>query len=249
MNDTGMSPQGQTGLAAPEQAELQALEQVVSSGLAKFIEVGNALARIREARLYRASHATFEEYCRERWHLDKRYANRIIQASEVAANLGPIGPVPTNEAQVRPLASLPPAQQREVWTEATATAPGGKLTAQHVQATVDRIAPKDPPVLPTDEAVDVELSPPPPPPRIKSPNVLDGCAPEGTKVKGSAAGYGRALEAVLDELGEIENGLTYYGIRALIAEWPKSKTVLYHDGLKTLQGYITKWIKEMEKVI
>lgn len=107
MNDTGMSPQGQTGLAAPEQAELQALEQVVSSGLAKFIEVGNALARIREARLYRASHATFEEYCRERWHLDKRYANRIIQASEVAANLGPIGPVPTNEAQVRPLASLP----------------------------------------------------------------------------------------------------------------------------------------------
>jgi hypothetical protein len=47
--------------------------------------------------------------------------------------------VPVNEAQARPLASLPPEQQREVWKEAVETAPPSGITAKHVQATVKRV--------------------------------------------------------------------------------------------------------------
>ncbi len=32
-----------------------------------FYEVGNALLQIRDERLYRQTHSTFEEYCREKW--------------------------------------------------------------------------------------------------------------------------------------------------------------------------------------
>jgi hypothetical protein len=42
------------------------------------------------------------------------------------------------ERQLRPLAELPEGHRKEAWEEARATAPDGKVTAKHVQATVDR---------------------------------------------------------------------------------------------------------------
>ena len=46
--------------------------------------------------------------------------------------------VPENVAQVRPLVSLPPEEQMEVWAEVVKTAPPSGVTAQHVKATVRR---------------------------------------------------------------------------------------------------------------
>ena len=55
-------------------------------------------------------------------------------------HLLPIGStLPVEQAQARPLTSLPPEQQREVWQEAVETAPARKVTAKHVQATVQRV--------------------------------------------------------------------------------------------------------------
>lgn len=50
----------------------------------------NLIESIRDSgrpsqRLYRASHATFEDYCRERWNLSDRHANRIIDSARVLA--------------------------------------------------------------------------------------------------------------------------------------------------------------------
>jgi hypothetical protein len=50
--------------------------------------------------------------------MNRRYANRIIDASNVIENLGPMGPVPESERQARPLAKLPPEQQADAWTAA-----------------------------------------------------------------------------------------------------------------------------------
>jgi hypothetical protein len=73
------------------------------------------LTRIRDG-LYRESHATFEEYCRERWGWSRRYVNYQIQAAEVVKNLGTIVPtLPTTESQARELAGFEPEQQREAW--------------------------------------------------------------------------------------------------------------------------------------
>jgi hypothetical protein len=68
--------------------------------------------------LYRATHDTFEVYCRERWSMSRHYANRLIEASSIAENLVPVGTIPTTERQLRPLASLSPEDQRAVLEQA-----------------------------------------------------------------------------------------------------------------------------------
>lgn len=107
-------------LTQAEAQHLTALEQIVRKGLETFLEVGEALLQIRDERLYRSSHASFEEYCRDKWKFTSRQANRLIGASEVVDNLKrdqlvslvPAA-VPENEAQARPLAALTPTQQIE----------------------------------------------------------------------------------------------------------------------------------------
>lgn len=125
-------------LTVSEVQRLEVLESVIDAGLQTFVHVGNALLEIRDSRLYRTSHGTFEDYCRERWQMGRNYASKMIAAAEVVLNLGTIVPIlPTAESQARPLVSLPPVAQREVWQAAVETAPGGKVTAAHVQATVN----------------------------------------------------------------------------------------------------------------
>lgn len=77
---------------------------VIESWLRTFVEVGEALMEIRDARLYREGFGSFEDYCRERWSFSRVQAHRLIEASEVAAVL-PMGNT-TNERQMRELAPL-----------------------------------------------------------------------------------------------------------------------------------------------
>lgn len=126
-----------------ESHELERCEVVIKQGLQTFIEVGQALMTIREKRLYRIGFKTFEDYCVERWSMDKRHANRLIQASETISNLGPMGPVlPQSERQTRPLTSLEPEIQKEVWTEVVKTH-GYNITAAKVQTVVNDWKPVD----------------------------------------------------------------------------------------------------------
>jgi hypothetical protein len=117
------------------------LEAVIQRGLASFVEVGNALLEVRESRLYRAEHATFEDYCKERWGMDRRYANRIIEAVEVANLLGPMGPIPESERQARELVPLKaePAKLREAWQAVQSS--GAPITAAAVREAVIKVLP------------------------------------------------------------------------------------------------------------
>lgn len=83
-----------------EEYNLQRCEAIIERNLQSFVEVGLALLEIREQRLYKATHSTFETYCRERWGMSKRHANRTIEASQFTSK-GPIGPIPQNEHQAR----------------------------------------------------------------------------------------------------------------------------------------------------
>jgi protein gp37 len=91
------------------------LEATIRRGLATFIEVGNALAEIRDARLYREQgFRTFEDYCLKRWRWGRNYANKQIAAARVIQNLGTTVPKSITERQARELVSLSPEQQCEV---------------------------------------------------------------------------------------------------------------------------------------
>ena len=116
--------------------QLNAYEAVIERGLNTFMEVGAALLAIRDERLYRVEFGTFEDYCRERWGMSKRHANRLISATETIEHLGPLGPDVT-ERQIRPLTSLEPDDQRLAWQLVTETAPNGKVTADHVKSVVN----------------------------------------------------------------------------------------------------------------
>lgn len=143
-------------LSAAELAELASCETVIEHGLKVFQAVGVALITIREKRLYRAEFTTFEAYCAARWGFSDRQALRLMSAAEVVNNLietrpigrvlpdetPPIGGVlPANEAQVRPLTTLSPDQQRAAWQQAVETAPNGKVTGAHVEQVAQQFKP------------------------------------------------------------------------------------------------------------
>lgn len=125
-----------------ERTELQRHEATIERGLQTFVEVGNALASIRDGKLYRETHGTFEDYCRDRWGFTDRRARMLIDAAKTIANIetGTIVPLlPATESQARPLTRLEPDAQAAAWREAVETAPNGKVTAAHVQSVVDRM--------------------------------------------------------------------------------------------------------------
>jgi hypothetical protein len=116
------SPPADPRLAQPAIAEpvtLAECEAVIARGIATFLEVGQALLRIRDERLYRPRFDTFEAYCRERWRFTDRRARHLMGAAEVMAALPSGTTVPANEAVARELAPLraEPDAMREVWAE------------------------------------------------------------------------------------------------------------------------------------
>lgn len=65
---------------------LHRLETVAQAGLRSDTEVGEALAAIRDAQLYRGTHSTFEAYRRDRWGIDNVVPVRS-EGSEAIANV------------------------------------------------------------------------------------------------------------------------------------------------------------------
>ena len=120
-----------------ESHELERCEVVIKQGLQTFIEVGQALITIKEKRLYRIGYKTFEDYCVEKWSISRPRAFQLIEAANVISGLSTIVDIlPKTESQVRPLTSLEPEIQKEVWTEVVKTH-GDNITAAKVQTVVN----------------------------------------------------------------------------------------------------------------
>ena len=133
-------------LSAQEKLRLEQLEKVVVENFRTFVQVGQALAEIRERKLYRMKGKTFERYCRELFDIAERRVYELIGAAGVIENLRNCAVIdeyenkqrflPFNEAQTRPMTSLNAEQQVVVWKAALDSAPKGKMTASHVKKVV-----------------------------------------------------------------------------------------------------------------
>ena len=130
-------------ISLAESSDLIRLESVVEKGLNTFVQVGEALAEIRDRKLYRTEHPTFDAYLDKKWSLSRSRACRLIQAAETVKVL-PTGNRPQTERQARPLAALPPAQRVEVWEKAVAASPTGTPTAREVESAVRKRAGDEP---------------------------------------------------------------------------------------------------------
>jgi hypothetical protein len=115
-------------------AQLINCEKIIERGLQTFVEVGNALLTIRDQRLYRQDHASFEGYCRDRWGFTSSRARQLIGASQSVTNVTLAGgQVPTTESQARQLAGLT-AQQAAIVMRVAHENSGGKITAAAIRA-------------------------------------------------------------------------------------------------------------------
>jgi hypothetical protein len=128
-------------LTEDEQRDRLHLERRVERA---FFEAGKALTELRDRRLYRSTHRTFEEYCRDRFAHSRRQSYLLMDAAVVFDNLAekcdPMDHIlPTNERQVRPLTKLEPQQQQEVWQRAVEEAGGKVPTGRIVKDVVQRI--------------------------------------------------------------------------------------------------------------
>jgi len=78
------------------------------------VEVGQVLMEIRDDRLYKETHSSFKDYCKDRWGLAGSTAYYYINSYKVMENVHNCGQLPANESQARPLAKLPPEEQNAV---------------------------------------------------------------------------------------------------------------------------------------
>ncbi|BAY66818.1 hypothetical protein NIES22_69620 (plasmid) [Calothrix brevissima NIES-22] len=109
-----------------------------------FFEAGKALMELRERRLYRSTHKTFEDYCQDRFGYSRRQPYHLIEAAVIFDNLvekceRSVHIFPTNEWQVRPLTKLDPDIQPEAWQQAVESANGKVPSHRIVKDVVQRI--------------------------------------------------------------------------------------------------------------
>lgn len=124
-------------LTKSESAELAERVQRIKRGLDSFLEVGADLLAIRDKRLYRATHKTFEAFARETFQISRRRAYQLIDAADVASNVNNCSQIqPSSESQIRPLTKLEPQQQSAAWEKAVESAGGETPTAKQVAAAV-----------------------------------------------------------------------------------------------------------------
>jgi len=72
-----------------EEKRLAELEGVIRKNLKSFFAVGMALKEIKESRLYRGTHWTFEEYVKDIFEIGKSSAYRYVGAADVLLNIAP----------------------------------------------------------------------------------------------------------------------------------------------------------------
>lgn len=136
-------------LTRREAVLLEGLEATIAGGMRSFVAVGEALAKVRDERLFRAAYPTFEAYARDRWGWGRTVAYRYIEAAEVQANVV-TSLLPTVE-HGHMLAAFSPDQQRDL---APAIA---ELTVREARKVVQQARDAETLTTPTSKAARKEL--------------------------------------------------------------------------------------------
>lgn len=247
-------------LTVTESDRLAECEATIERGFQTFAEVGTALLEIRDARLYRSEFGTFEDYCRERWNMSARHATRTIDAAQVIATIGPIGPIPTTESQARELVGLPAETAAAVMTAAM-DATDGKPTAAAIREAREEIAPKPKHVV-TETRTTVEtltvdaetgelLDQPEPAPKlppIRKPAWQLAAEAERQNAEQEV----RSIAAALMNLSSVQYPEARTRIRAAFAKHadaapPNDRAMHNPNRIRELAGWLNTYADEMER--
>ena len=139
-----------TELSEEEQKERERLErQIVDS----FYQAGVALRELRDRKLFRSTHRTFEEYARDILGFSRIRLYQLMGAAQVYENIrenvnAPLTLLPTTEYQCRPLVKLSEREQVRAWKlavkESGEKAPTSNMVKQAVLEVQQRATKKKP---------------------------------------------------------------------------------------------------------
>ncbi|MVU82966.1 hypothetical protein GPX89_37730 [Nocardia sp. ET3-3] len=133
---------GEGPLSRSESEQLEVCESSIDALRVAFWTAGRALQIVRDGRLYRAEHATFDDYVEKRWDMQRSYAHKLIRAWPLAARLHPVAPS-INEGQIRELLPVAAAHGEEAAvTVYTTLAADVKVTAGKLREAV-AVLPRD----------------------------------------------------------------------------------------------------------
>ena len=141
------APAPKEKLSPRDRRAFERCNSIVTVGLATMIksafEVGEAIRRVRDNRLYREDFATFEDYCSTKFAIGRTYAYALADAAKIKEDLSAMAdiPLPENERQVRPLLKLRnrPEDLKSAWQNAVALAGEKTVTEKHVSQAVKAI--------------------------------------------------------------------------------------------------------------
>ena len=128
-------------LSNAEKAKLSKAEAIIHANTDAYVTVGLALREIRDGKLYRETHTSFDAYCLARFDFGRNYGHRLITAAGLVEELKvlPIGNtlgdglLPSSESQARELLKVDPPNRLKVMQLAKKRAAGNKINALHIQ--------------------------------------------------------------------------------------------------------------------
>lgn len=165
---TAMEPaQVSFALDGGESKLLETYEREIADGIdvgrEAFVQIGLALAAIRDSgkpsvRLYRQTHATFEDYCKDRWSFNDSRARQLIIAArsyERIKSVKNLTVLPSTESHVAQLSRLESDDQAaEVWQKVVESVDDPKdITAATIRKAVNEAIGYEPtPADPIEQA-------------------------------------------------------------------------------------------------
>jgi DNA repair photolyase len=145
--DARIIADGEAGFGPQDRAYLETREKVITRAVTASIAAAQALYEIysyRDGLLWKPKYKTFEAYCSAKWAYAKAHAYRLVNSGDFLVELQKHSPnrglpeehqspngdwYPRNEAQIRPVLSLPRDRRIEFWGELVKEAKPSKLTS------------------------------------------------------------------------------------------------------------------------
>jgi len=132
-------------LSKDEAEELERCETVIKKGWGTFLEVGRALATIRDKGLFKGKYDTFDRYWKKELGVSRSYAYSLIESAAVNDQLSAIADIevkPLNEAQLRELIPVKEDRRVDAWKRAVELAGDKPITAKIVRKAALKFKPR-----------------------------------------------------------------------------------------------------------
>lgn len=127
-------------LTMEESILLVTLETIIAQGVETYREVGAALLVIRDSKLYKIEHTSFEDYCRVKWKFNRANAYDFIRTAAAAQSVSSM--IQIDRPTARALAKLPTSElQREAVTRAMPAS--GEPSRKDIEIQVEVVRTRD----------------------------------------------------------------------------------------------------------